>query len=78
MDIEFTWDRSKAKGNLEKHGVTFKKAKQVFFDPYLIVVEDCEGDGEMSYHALGYAGSDLLLVVHVDRSKKDQIGRAHV
>ena len=72
MDIEFTWDRTKAKRNLEKHGVTFKKAKQVFFDPYLIVVEDCEGDGEMRYHALGYAGSDLLLVVHVDRSKEDR------
>ena len=50
MDIEFTWDHTKAKRNLEKHGVTFKKAKQVFFDPYLIVVEDCEGDGEMRYH----------------------------
>ena len=75
MDIEFTWDRSKAKGNLEKHGVTFKKAKQVFFDPYLIVVEDCEGDGEMRYHALGYAGSDLL-VVHVDRSKR--IGKSFI
>jgi uncharacterized DUF497 family protein len=72
MDIEFTWDHAKAKRNREKHGVTFKRASQVFFDPYLILVEDCEVDGEMRYQALGYAGSDLLLVVHVDRSKEDQ------
>jgi uncharacterized protein len=72
MDIEFTWDRAKARRNLKKHRVTFEQAQQVFFDPYLIVVEDCEVDGEMRYHALGYTGSDLLLVVHVDRSKEDK------
>jgi uncharacterized DUF497 family protein len=47
MDIEFTWDRAKARRNLKKHRVTFEQAQQVFFDPYLIVVEDCEVDGEM-------------------------------
>jgi len=26
----------------------------------------------MRYQAIGYAGSDLLLVVHVDRSEEDQ------
>jgi uncharacterized protein len=72
MDIEFTWDRAKAKRNLPKHGVSFKTAQQVFFDPHLIVVEDCEVEGEMRYHAIGYAGSDLLLVVHVDRSEEDR------
>jgi uncharacterized protein len=70
--IEFTWDRPKARGNLRKHGVTFETAKQVFFDPHLIVVEDCEVQSEMRYHALGYAGPDLLLVVHVDRSEADR------
>jgi uncharacterized DUF497 family protein len=72
MDIEFTWDRGKAKRNLQKHGISFETAKQVFFDPHLIVVEDCEGDDEMRYQAIGHAGSDLLLVVHVDRSEDDQ------
>jgi len=68
MDIEFTWDRGKAKRNLQKHGISFETAKQVFFDPHLVVVEDCEVDDEMRYQAIGYAGSDLLLVVHVDHS----------
>jgi uncharacterized DUF497 family protein len=72
MDIEFTWDRGKAKRNLQKHGISFETAKQVFFDPHLVVVEDCEVDDEMRYQAIGYAGSDLLLVVHVDHSEDDQ------
>jgi hypothetical protein len=73
VEIEFTWDPQKAKGNLRKHRVSFEAAKQVFFDPYLVVVEDCEVDGEIRYHALGRAGSGpLLLTVFVDRSDDDQ------
>ena len=70
MDIEFTWNRTKAGRNLRKHHISFEAAQQVFFDPHLIVVEDCEIDGEMRYHAIGCAGSDLLLVVHLDRSEE--------
>ena len=55
MEIEFTWDAEKARRNLAKHGVSFEKAKQVFFDPFLIVVEDCEIDGEIRYQAIGHA-----------------------
>jgi uncharacterized DUF497 family protein len=74
MDIEFTWDPAKARRNFAKHHVRFETAKQVFFDPNLVIVEDCEGEGgEMTYHAIGYAGSDLLLlVVFVDRAEEDQ------
>ena len=73
MEIEFIWDPEKAKRNLTKHRVSFETAKQVFFDPHLIVVEDCEFEGEMRYHALGYAVSQpLLLTVFVDRSDDDR------
>jgi uncharacterized DUF497 family protein len=70
MDLDFTWDCSKAKRNLQKHGISFERAKQVFFDPHLIVVH--EVDDEMRYQAIGYAGSGLLLVVHVDRSEENR------
>ena len=69
MEIEFSWDPKKAKRNLAKHGVSFGTAKQVFFDPCLIVVEDCEFEGEMRYQAIGHTASGPLLVtVFVDRS----------
>jgi uncharacterized DUF497 family protein len=33
-DVEFEWDENKARGNLEKHAVTFEEAAEVFFDPF--------------------------------------------
>jgi uncharacterized DUF497 family protein len=45
LEIEFTWNPKKAKRTLTKHRVSFEKAKQAFFDPHLIVVEDCEIEG---------------------------------
>jgi len=69
MEIEFAWDPKKAKRNVEKHGVNFAVAKQVFFDPHLIVVEDCEVRGEIRYQAIGHiASGPLLVTVFVDRS----------
>ena len=40
----------------------------------LIVVEDCEVEGEIRYHALGHidTGLTLVLVVFVDRSDVDR------
>jgi uncharacterized protein len=32
--VEFEWDESKARDNLEKHGVTFEEAAEIFFDPF--------------------------------------------
>ena len=75
MDIEFTWDATKARRNIAKHGVSFKEANQVFFDPHLIVAEDREDEyGELSFHAIGYGPNPqvLLTVVFVDRSSDEQ------
>ena len=32
--IEFEWDDDKAQSNLQKHGVSFAEAAEVFFDPF--------------------------------------------
>ncbi|HXR77154.1 MAG TPA: BrnT family toxin [Bryobacteraceae bacterium] len=72
MDVEFTWRSEKARRNLAKHRVSFETAKQVFSDPCLVILEDREDErGEVRYQAIGYANSELLLlVVFVDRSKE--------
>ena len=31
--VLFEWDENKAKINIQKHGVTFEEAAEVFFDP---------------------------------------------
>lgn len=74
MDLKFTWSPAKARRNLAKHGVSFKTAQQVFFDPHMLVLEDCEdSSGEMRYQAIGFAGAQLLLlVVFADHSAEEQ------
>jgi uncharacterized DUF497 family protein len=72
--VEFSWNPEKARRNLAKHGISFDIAKEVFADPHVVIVEDCEDErGEMRYHAIGYANAHLLLVVvFVDRSGDDE------
>ena len=32
--VTFEWDAEKARGNVEKHGITFEEAAEAFFDPF--------------------------------------------
>ena len=72
MDIEyevrgvrFRWNEDKATLNVEKHGVSFEQAAQVFFDPFLRYV-DASRDGEQRDGAVG-SDFDLrvMFVVHL-------------
>jgi len=72
LEIEFTRDAAKARSNLAKHSVNFEDAKRAFSDPFLIIVEDCEVEGEIRYQAIGRGESGpLLLTVFADRSRDD-------
>lgn len=73
MDIRFTWSGSKAKRNLRNHKISFEDARNVFSDPHVVFHYDCQtADGEMRYHAIGYARERLLaVVVYGDLSEGD-------
>ena len=38
-EIEFEWDERKSKTNLRKHKISFETACEVFFDPFIRVVD---------------------------------------
>ena len=63
--IRFRWNADKARRNIEKHGVSFEQAAQVFFDPFIRYV-DASVDHEQRDGAIG---SDfdfrVLFVVHL-------------
>jgi uncharacterized protein len=71
--ITFEWDEQKARSNVEKHGVKFEEAAEVFFDPF------CRGGdasvaGEERSLMIGYSLSQrLLLVVHTERVRSTRI-----
>jgi len=69
MELEFEWHPSKAKANLEAHGVSFELAKTVFKDPLAVErLDDREDYGEERYVTIGMAeGRVLLYVAYTER-----------
>ena len=71
--VEFEWDTNKFQSNLEKHGVSFEEAAEVFFDPFY-QEGDASANDEQRNFILGYSHTQrLLLVVHVERSLRIRI-----
>ncbi|HZU99294.1 MAG TPA: BrnT family toxin [Planctomycetota bacterium] len=65
----FEWDSAKADSNLTKHGISFERACEVFFDPFFVIV-DVGDEDEAREAAIGLTEEwNLLFVVHVVRGE---------
>jgi uncharacterized DUF497 family protein len=71
-DPTFEWDEAKAASNLEKHGVSFVEATDVFNDPFMqLIYDDAHSDDEDRFLAVGETrAGDLLVVAHVLREDR--------
>ena len=73
--MEFEWNKTKAKTNLEKHNISFDEATTVFGDPLAVTYLDpdhCEG--EIRYLTFGHTSHGKLIVVaHAVRGVKIRI-----
>ncbi len=58
----FEWDKSKAKKNQLKHGVSFADTFAVFEDPNAVTIED-HGANEQRFITIGMDGFGRILVV---------------
>ncbi len=66
----FEWNADKALLNLKKHGVSFERASEVYFDPFIRLV-DASDRAESRDAALGYSEEGaLLFVVHLVRHEE--------
>ena len=67
MSIEFEWDEQKRLSNLQKHGIDFVRACQIF-DSYTVEFEDNRYDyGEDRYIAIGETNGKILTVTYTYR-----------
>ena len=73
--ITFEWDPPKAAANLEKHQVSFKEAKSVFFDEFAVQFFDSDHSSvEERFLMLGMSsGAKLLIVCHCERERGEII-----
>ena len=68
-NIEFAWDRRKARSNLVKHGVSFEEAQSVFLDESARLMDDPDHSAdEDRFLLLGYSfQARCLIVSHCNR-----------
>jgi hypothetical protein len=64
-NIEFAWDRRKARSNLAKHGVSFEEAQTVFLDESARLIDDPDhSQEEERFVLLGYSFRARCLLVN--------------
>lgn len=67
--MEFEWDEEKRRSNLQKHGVDFVRACQIFAG-YTVEFEDNRYNyGEERFVAIGQTGGQVLTVVYTVRGE---------
>lgn len=70
----FEWDETKAQANIQKHGVTFEEAAEVFFDPFYQTGDASVDEGEERDFIIGYTFTQrLLLAVYTERGDRNRI-----
>jgi uncharacterized DUF497 family protein len=63
-NIEFAWDRRKARSNLIKHGISFEEAQTVFLDDDARLIDDPDhSEDERRFVLLGYSSRARCLIV---------------
>jgi uncharacterized DUF497 family protein len=74
-NIEFAWDRRKARSNLVKHGVSFEEAQAVFLDEYARLIDDPDhAEDEERFLLLGFSlQARCLIVSHCYRERDSLI-----
>jgi hypothetical protein len=78
--MHFEWNPTKAKKNLQKHGVSFEEASSAFYDPLAVAGADPDHSGEEDRtvtFGLSSLGR-LLVVAHTERNDAIRIISARV
>ena len=68
QNLEFEWDDDKAQKNLLKHGIDFRDAVQIFFDPWAVEeFDDREEYGGNRFRVIGLVQGRVVLVAYAER-----------
>ena len=65
--MEFVWDESKRRSNLQKHGLNFADAYWAFTDDAFVIVDDREDYGEDRYILLGLVYERIVVIAFTVR-----------
>ena len=64
--MNFTWDETKRRANIAKHGLDFADAEKVFAGPMVLFEDDRTDYGEQRMIGIGLLDYLVVLIVHVE------------
>jgi uncharacterized DUF497 family protein len=70
--MQFEWDETKNRINIQKHGIDFNDAVDMFKHPLLSRLDNTENYGEERWIGVGWIKNIIALVVYTER-KNDVI-----
>jgi len=72
--VTFEWDPDKDRINQEKHGLSFERAEQAFFDPRRIILEDVKHSADESrFFCIGIVDGLVATVRYTVRDDRIRI-----
>ena len=64
--MTFTWDETKRRANIAKHGLDFADAEKMFAGPMVLFEDDRSEYGEQRMIGIGLLDYLVVLIVHVE------------
>ena len=64
--MNFTWDETKRRANIAKHGLDFADAEKVFAGPMVLFEDDRTDYSEQRMIGIGLLDYLVVLIVHVE------------
>lgn len=71
--MNFEWDENKRKENLEKHGIDFVAAIEMFEHPMVVGIDERFDYGEERQIGIGLSHGHVLVVVFTEKENGDTI-----
>ena len=68
---EYEWDDDKEKINLEKHGISFQEAVEIFQYPHITKIDDRKDYGEKRIISVGILDDEIVVVIVVVHTKRE-------
>ena len=72
--MTFEWDATKDETNRLKHGISFERAQDAFFDPKRVIARDTQHSGsEKRYYCMGQVDEGIVTVRFTIRRRRIRI-----
>ena len=73
INMRFIWDENKRQANLNKHGLDFSNAEQVFQGPIVVYEDNRYIYNEQRMIAVGLLQDAVVLIVHIELANEIRI-----